>query len=88
MYRAGIEGLIGLRKREPCVPRAWPGFTAVLRHGRSRYEIAVSNPHHVCCGVASMSVDGELLEAGVTAFPLVDDGASHRVFVTLGPRLD
>lgn len=85
MYRAGIEGLLGLRKRdgelsiEPRVPRAWPGFSAVFRHGTSRYEISVNNPHHVCRGVRSMSVDGRMLEAGVAAFPLVDDGARHRV---------
>ncbi|HTR07343.1 MAG TPA: glucoamylase family protein [Paraburkholderia sp.] len=94
MYRAGIEGLLGLRKRggelgiEPCVPRAWPGFTAVLRHGTSYYEIAVNNPHQVCRGVGSMSVDGRMCEPGVVAFPLVDDGARHNVIVTLGPRPD
>lgn len=94
MYRAGIEGLLGLHKRggelwiEPCVPRAWPGFTAVLRHGMSSYGIAVNNPHHVCRGVVAMSVDGKMLEAGVVAFPLLDDGARHSVIVTLGPRPD
>jgi cyclic beta-1,2-glucan synthetase len=94
MYRAGIEGLLGLRKRggelsiEPCVPGAWPGFSAVFRHGASHYEIAVHNPHHVCRGVRGMSVDGRMLDAGVVAFPLVDDGARHCVIVTLGPRVD
>jgi cyclic beta-1,2-glucan synthetase len=94
MYRAGIEGLLGLHKRggelwvEPCVPRAWPRFTAALRHGTSYYEIAVNNPHHVCRGVSGMSVDGKMCDAGVVAFPLVDDGKRHSVIVTLGPRLD
>ncbi len=94
MYRAGIEGVLGLRKRggelwiEPCVPSAWPGFSAVFRHGKSHYEIVVNNPHHVCRGVCSMSVDGRTLEVGVAAVPLVDDGARHRVIMTLGPGLD
>jgi len=94
MYRAGIEGLLGLRKRgcelsiEPCVPGAWPGFSAVFLHGASRYEIAVHNPHHVCRGVHGMSVDGRMLDAGVVAFPLVDDGARHCVIVTLGLRAE
>ncbi len=90
MYRAGMEGLLGLHKHgsrlsvEPCIPRDWPGFTAIFCHGKSRYEISVSNPYHVCRGVSEMSVDGKRLEAGVTAFALVDDAASHSVIVTLG----
>ena len=36
----------------------------------------------------STRVDGKMCDAGVVAFPLVDDGARHSVIVTLGPRLD
>jgi cyclic beta-1,2-glucan synthetase len=90
MYRAGIEGLLGIRKHgnalsiDPCVPRAWPGFTAVFRHGASRYDIVVNNPHAVGRGVSGMVVDGKGLEAGEYSVQLVDDGERHSVTVTLG----
>jgi cyclic beta-1,2-glucan synthetase len=90
MYRAGIEGLLGLRKHgnelsiDPCVPRAWPGFTAVFRHGASHYDIVVNNPHGVGRGVSDIVVDGRALEAGKHAVQLVDDGARHSATVTLG----
>src|SRR5688572_18993636 len=40
MYRAGIEGILGLRLRgavlsiDPAIPRTWPSYEAVLRHRR------------------------------------------------------
>ncbi|MFC5427993.1 GH36-type glycosyl hydrolase domain-containing protein [Paraburkholderia denitrificans] len=94
MYRAGIEGLLGLRRHgaqlsiEPCVPKRWPGFTAVFRHGAARYDIAVNNPHGVSRGVRGIVLDGVALAPGNTAVPLVDDGARHQVTVTLGEPLD
>jgi cyclic beta-1,2-glucan synthetase len=90
MYRAGIEGLLGIRKHgeelsiEPCVPKGWPGFTAVFRHGAARYDITVENPCGVSRGVSSMEVDGTVLEFGKTTVRLVDDGQRHSVTVTLG----
>ncbi|WP_244306488.1 GH36-type glycosyl hydrolase domain-containing protein [Paraburkholderia lacunae] len=90
MFRAGIEGVLGIRKRgnalsiRPCVPKAWPGFTAVFRYGATRYDIAVRNPHGVNRGVRELVVDGVLLEQGRTELRLMDDGASHSVTVTLG----
>jgi len=90
MYRAGIEGLLGIRKRgeelsiQPCVPKGWPGFTAVFRHGAARYDITVNNPHGVSRGVSGMVVDGMVLEPGKTTVQLVDDGKRHSVTVTLG----
>ncbi|WP_090547583.1 GH36-type glycosyl hydrolase domain-containing protein [Paraburkholderia caballeronis] len=90
MYRAGIEGLLGLRRHgaelsiDPCVPKRWPGFTAVLRYGAARYDIAVRNPHGVSRGVLEMAVDGVALEPGSSTVRLVDDGARHQVTVTLG----
>jgi len=94
LYRAGIEGLLGLRKHgtelsiDPCVPKRWPGFTAVFRHGATRYDIAVDNPERVSRGVRSIAVDGVALESGKTSVQLVDDGARHQLKVTLGEPVD
>ncbi|WP_454827692.1 GH36-type glycosyl hydrolase domain-containing protein [Paraburkholderia xenovorans] len=90
MYRAGMEGILGIRRHgdvlsiQPCVPGAWPGFTAVLHYGASRYDIAVRNPHGVSRGVIGVLVDGTPLQPGTVDVRLIDDGAAHTVTVTLG----
>lgn len=90
MYRAGIEGVLGIRKHgdalsiDPCVPRAWPGFTAIFRCGRTRYDIVVTNPDGVSRGVICIVVDGLRLAEGKSTVKLLDDGERHSVTVTLG----
>ena len=50
MYRAGLEGILGIRREgdflvvDPCIPSAWPGFEATVKIGGTRYEIRVDNP--------------------------------------------
>ncbi len=91
LYRAGLESILGLRRRgstfmiDPCVPSSWSEYSIEWRHGSSRYDITVTNPHHVPTGVASATLDG--LAVNHLAIPLADDGATHVVRVTLG-RLD
>jgi cyclic beta-1,2-glucan synthetase len=88
LYRAGLEELLGLERRgaafsvDPCIPASWPGFTITWRFGRSRYEIAVSNPQHHCRGVLRAELDGVPCDA--LAIPLVDDGRTHHVQVVIG----
>jgi cyclic beta-1,2-glucan synthetase len=88
MYRAGTEWLLGIRKAgesltvDPCIPRHWPGFEASYRFGKTQYEIKVDNPRNVMRGVARLELDGKTLTGG--SIPLVDDGATHHVKVTLG----
>jgi cyclic beta-1,2-glucan synthetase len=91
MYRAGLESILGLRRRgasfamNPCIPAAWPEFTVVWTFGRSRYEITVSNPEKRCRGVATAELDG--VASDPCAIALVDDGVVHRVRLTLGEPL-
>jgi len=88
MYRAGLESILGIKRRgdtfslDPCVPFAWPGFSAVLRVGRARYEITVENPWQRCRGVATVELDGETVDAA--AIPLRDDGRVHTVRAVIG----
>jgi cyclic beta-1,2-glucan synthetase len=90
LYRAGIEGILGLRLQgaflllAPCIPKAWPRFEIVFKYRSARYEIAVENPHGVSRGVASAELDGKILAEGPTRIPLVDDGQTHKVRVILG----
>jgi cyclic beta-1,2-glucan synthetase len=88
MYRAGIESILGLRRRgatfgvDPCIPSSWPAYEISWRFLSSRYEITVSNPSRRCRGVAKAELDG--LPVDAAAIPLVDDGRVHQVHVVLG----
>ncbi|MBA2502218.1 MAG: hypothetical protein H0V27_04975 [Pyrinomonadaceae bacterium] len=89
MYRAGLEYMLGFTLRgatlhlEPCIPRGWREYEINYRYGSSRYEIKVENPYGVCCGVASIEIDGEPHAAGA-GIPLQDDRVRHQVRVVLG----
>ncbi|HYM21661.1 MAG TPA: glucoamylase family protein, partial [Vicinamibacterales bacterium] len=56
MYRAGIESILGLRRRgavfsvDPCIPASWPQYEIVWEYRGTRYEITVSNPDRKCTG--------------------------------------
>ncbi len=90
MQRAGIEAILGVRRRgewlevDPCIPRTWPGFEVSLRFGGARYEIVVANPDGVLRGVAAAKLDGEVLPDRPVLAKLRDDGQSHRLEITLG----
>ncbi len=89
LYRAGIEWVLGIQPRgsrlviNPCIPAAWPGFSATFRHGAGSYEITVVNPTGVCRGVAALELDGVAL-ADRSGVPLTGDGSVHTVRVTMG----
>jgi cyclic beta-1,2-glucan synthetase len=90
MYRAGLESILGFTvegnalRIDPCVPRAWRNFEIAFRHCTTRYEILVENHAGVCRGVVRLELDDQLLPHGSKHVVLVDDGATHRVRVTLG----
>jgi len=90
MYRAGIESILGLRRQcaflllDPCIPRHWPGFEIVYRHGTARYDIVVENPHGVSRGIATAELDGVSLSEGSLRILLADDGKTHELHIVLG----
>ena len=90
MYRAGIESILGLRRRgdlftiDPCIPSSWPEYTIDWRFLDSRYEITVSNPTRRCRGVAHATLDGSPVDAA--AIPLLNDGRTHKVRIVLGDQ--
>ena len=90
LYRAGLEWILGLAVRgealrfDPCIPRAWQGFTVSYRHGTARYEITVENPNGVMRGIVRLELDGEPLPAAEKTVPLKDDGREHLVKVEMG----
>ena len=92
MYRAGIESILGLRRRgetfviDPCIPSSWPEYRIAWQFLDSRYEITVSNPTRRCRGVATATLDGALVNAA--AIPLLNDGRTHDVQIVLGDEAD
>ncbi len=95
LYRAGLEAILGFHVRgdhlliDPCVPRAWPGFSITYRYRSSRYVIEVENPAGVSRGIATVALDGVAVtgagaQASGAEVPLQDDGAEHHVRVVLG----
>jgi cyclic beta-1,2-glucan synthetase len=90
MYRVILESVLGFQKEgdalvlNPCLPRGWPGFEIRFRHGHTLYEIAVQNRNGAGRGVTRITVDGVEIEGPDRRIALKDDGATHRVSVTLG----
>ena len=88
MYRAGLESMLGLRRRgatfsvNPCIPSSWPQYEITWRFHGTHYKILVLNPQHQCRGVLEATLDGVPTDAA--AIPVVDDGRTHDVRITLG----
>ncbi|EXX89707.1 glycosyl transferase family 36, partial [Paenibacillus darwinianus] len=95
MYQAGIEWILGLRRRgkrlfiRPCIPTEWPEFSACYHYGDTEYRITVKNPSHKSSGQTMLSIDGQEVDLGEYATehgPFVrlrDDHQVHRVVLTL-----
>nr|AAP58539.1 putative cyclic beta 1'-2' glucan synthetase [uncultured Acidobacteriota bacterium] len=90
MYRAGLESMLGLRRRgdtfcvDPCIPSTWPEYEITWTIGHTRYVITVANPDRLCRGVSVSSLDGRGVDAA--AIPLADDGQTHLVKIVLGKK--
>ncbi|OAS14847.1 GH36-type glycosyl hydrolase domain-containing protein [Paenibacillus oryzisoli] len=95
MYQAGIEWIIGLRRRgkrlfiRPCMPKEWPEFSVSYRFGKSEYRITVINRSQNSTAQTTLSIDGQ--EANMTEFasedgPFVnlhDDRQIHQIVLSL-----
>lgn len=91
MYRAALEHILGFKlegdrlRISPCIPRFWREFEITYRRGATTYRIKVENPHSLCRGVASVTLDMEVQSGDEVA--LVDDGKLHQVRVVMGERV-
>jgi cellobiose phosphorylase len=88
MYRLGLEGFLGVRKRggmlevDPRIPQEWPGFRVTYRVGPATYEIQVQNPNHVNQGVLEVSMNGQSLPDKL--IPLSGNEGLFTVLVVMG----
>jgi cellobiose phosphorylase len=87
-YQAGIKHILGVApgyaglELNPCIPKAWDGFSVRRRFRGADYLITVTNPEHVSKGVLAIVVDGSPIIGNVV--PIFDDGRKHTVEVVLG----
>ena len=85
-YFAATRYLLGIRPGfdrlivDPCIPAAWPGFTAVRRWRDAVYRIEVRNPDGVQKGVRSITVNGEAAEY----IPALPAGEEADIVVIMG----
>jgi len=81
-YILGIRPEIDGLRIDPCIPKAWPGFT-VKRVFRGRtLHIEVQNPSGVSRGVKSLTVDGRPVDGSLVPASALKDGA--KIVAVLG----
>ncbi|HEX8990940.1 MAG TPA: glycosyl hydrolase family 65 protein [Anaerolineales bacterium] len=83
-YVAVTQWILGIRPEydglriDPCIPRAWTGFSVLRRFRGETLQITVHNPQGVTKGVVRMTVDGQevadnlVVPAGVKAERKID----------------
>jgi cellobiose phosphorylase len=86
-YVAATQHILGLRPEvgglriDPCLPSAWPGFSAVRKFRGATFRIEVTKAKGLCRGVKSVEVDGKMLESNLV--PVLAAG-DHVVRVVMG----
>ena len=89
MYRAGIEGILGIRREgaslvvDPCIPAAWPGFEATVKMGSTHYDIRVETPSHRSRGVSHAILDGSSIDIAEGGVSVRLDGARHSLLISI-----
>ena len=90
-YQVGTKHILGVMPSyagleiNPCIPKAWDGFSVRRQFRGAEYLIEVKNPDHVCKGVQKLVVDGVLMTGNV--IPAFNDNQKHTVEVTLGAHV-
>ena len=90
MYRAAVEGILGIRREgaslvvAPCIPTAWPGFEATVTVASTSYDIRVENPSGAGRDVTQAIVDGVPVPCGDGRARVPLDGKEHDLLIRLG----
>ncbi len=78
MYQSSVKYILGIRPEheglrfDPCVPKAWDGFTVERKCRGAVYRITLKNPSHKCRGIARLIVDGTAVQGNI--IPWFADG--------------
>jgi cellobiose phosphorylase len=82
-YILGIRPDFDGLRVDPCIPKAWKGFTVQRKFRGVTYTIEVKNPKGKSKGVKSLVVDGQKVAGNVLPLP-TDGRTAVKVEVTLG----
>jgi cyclic beta-1,2-glucan synthetase len=95
MYQAGVEGILGIRREgaflvvDPCIPAAWPGFSAVVKVAATHFDIRVeagineeprppgAAPSQRGRGISRALLDGAPVDCAEGRVRVALDGAAH-----------
>ncbi len=86
-YQAATQYILGIRpdydglRIDPCIPRAWDGFTVTRVFRGTTYHIQISNPEHISKGIVSLTVDDKPVPGNF--IPVFADG-EHTIGVVMG----
>jgi len=83
-YLLGVRATLAGLRIDPCIPAAWEIFTVQRRYRGCDLRITVLNPEHISKGVASTTLDGESIVAGLLSPELLVGKKTAAVVVTLG----
>ena len=87
VYYAVTHWILGIRQGydtlivDPCIPSTWDGFEVSRQWQGATYNIVVQNPNGVEKGVKSVTLNGQLVEGGVSVQPA---GSVNEVVVVMG----
>ncbi|MFN6005426.1 MAG: GH36-type glycosyl hydrolase domain-containing protein, partial [Paracoccaceae bacterium] len=90
MYRAGIEGIVGLTRRgdslclNPCFPPSWPELNVTITLGAARYSVSILNPDATGRGIQSARLNGDDVSVAVDGLTIPLQDGSHQLTVVLG----
>ncbi|KAA0019959.1 glycosyl transferase [Salinicola corii] len=90
MYQAGVAGILGIRREgrtlivAPCIPDAWPGFSATVNLEGSACMIRVERASED--NPAGATLDGEPLADSAFEAWLTLDGEPHLLILRLAER--
>ena len=82
-YYSATQYILGLRPEmdglriDPCIPHTWAGFKATRRFRGKTIQIEVKNPHGLCRGVKSLTLNGQILPGNL----IPADGLSEQNLV-------
>ncbi|KQP20079.1 glycosyl transferase [Pseudorhodoferax sp. Leaf267] len=89
MYRAGVEGILGLRREgatlviDPCLHADWPMFEMTLRIEGTVYAVRVLHASRSGRGITAALLDDETLLDAAQGARVALDGGAHRLLLTI-----
>ncbi len=80
-YHAAVQWIIGVRPEleglriDPCIPKAWPGFSMRRVFRGMTLSIEVDNSMHLSKGVTSLVIDGQRVEGNLAPLTKLKHGS-------------